>query len=129
MAAAISRRLCPMMPPSIACSTAAASSRSRACEEAMHNCTVRYMFQVVQGGADDGQVGGCGRADSPCGASDGVGTCLGCHSLSRMGAVAGRQVSAPRGHVASRARRCPVVAVLNPLSRPLPGLDRKDSGG
>src|ERR1700678_3127003 len=51
MAAAISRRLCPMMPPFTACSIAAASSRSRACDVAMPHCTVWNMCQVVQGGS------------------------------------------------------------------------------
>jgi hypothetical protein len=46
IAAAISRRLGPRIPP--ACSAAAVSSRSRACGAVVLRCTVWYMYQMAQ---------------------------------------------------------------------------------
>src|SRR5262252_6198822 len=48
MAAASSRRLMSAIPPRIACSTAAASRRSRACDVVMPQCTIWFMYRLVQ---------------------------------------------------------------------------------
>src|SRR6516225_3137945 len=50
IAAASSRRLRSAIPPCRACSTAAASRRSRACDEVMAECTIWFMYQMVQEG-------------------------------------------------------------------------------
>src|SRR6516162_4843080 len=50
MAAASSRRLRSAMPPRRACSTAAASRRSRGCDAVMAECTIWFMYHMVQEG-------------------------------------------------------------------------------
>src|SRR5579863_8926804 len=48
MAAASSRRLRSAIPPFMACSTVAASRRSRGCDAVMAECTIWFMYQMVQ---------------------------------------------------------------------------------
>src|ERR1700721_2933118 len=50
MAAASSRRLRSAIPLRMACSTAAASRRSRGCDAAMAERTIWFMYQMVQKG-------------------------------------------------------------------------------
>src|SRR5580704_13680345 len=50
MAAASSRRLRSAIPPFMACSIAAASRRSRGCDAVMAECTIWFMYHMVQEG-------------------------------------------------------------------------------
>ena len=58
-----------------------------------------------------------------------VGARLGRHPLPRVGAVERRGLPAGRRHLATRAGRCAVAAVLPPCLPALPDLDREDSRG
>src|SRR5215469_16204498 len=114
IAAAISRRLRSTIPLFSACSTAAPSSRSLACEMAIPERTIWYTYHVVQrgSGTDEPATGGSRRNDQR-GSGDRLVAGRRREYISPVGAVAGRRLPAARGRTGA-GRLDPVVPVRTP---------------